>query len=41
MRLSVDSGLYYRILEGGPQPLGFEPDVQWEEFTDPNIIDDY
>jgi hypothetical protein len=41
MRLAVDSALNLRILEGGPQPLVFEPDIQWDEFTDPNIIDGY
>ncbi len=41
IRLSVDSGLGFRVLDGDSQPLVFEPDVQWVDFTDPNIIDGY
>lgn len=38
IRLAVDTELNYRILEGGPALLVFEPDVDWAHFTDPNII---
>ena len=41
IRLSVDSELNFRMREGGSQPLVFEPEVLWDEFTDPNIIDGY
>ena len=41
MRLIVDSRLTYDVLEGGPDPLVFEPDVDWAVFTDPNIIHRY
>jgi hypothetical protein len=41
MELVVDSGLNFRIARGGPNPLVFEPEVDWSEFKDPNIIDGY
>lgn len=41
IRLAVDSQLNYRVLEGGPAPLVFEPEVDWAAFTDPSIIDGY
>jgi len=41
MRLIVDSQLTYDVLEGGPDPLVFEPDVDWAAFTDPSIIHGY
>ncbi|UCF79076.1 MAG: hypothetical protein JSW03_02135 [Candidatus Eiseniibacteriota bacterium] len=41
MEIVVGSNLNYRIVEGGPTPLVFEPDVDWSQFRDPNIIDGY
>ena len=41
MRLVVDSELNYRVEEGGPTPLVFEPEVDWSTFTEPTIIDGY
>ena len=41
MRLIVDSRLTYEVLEGGSDPLVFEPDVDWAVFNDPSIIDGY
>ena len=41
IELTVDSGLNYRIEKGGPSPLVFEPEIDWSEFKDPNIIDGY
>jgi hypothetical protein len=41
MRLVVDSDLNYRIEQGGSSPLVFEPDIDWSQFKDPNIIDGY
>ena len=41
MRLSIESTLSWRILEGGSNPLVFEPELDWATFADPNIIDGY
>ena len=41
MELIVDSELNYRIPNGGPSPLVFEPEIDWSEFKDPTIIDGY
>ena len=41
IEITVDSDLSNRVVKGGPDPLVFEPDVNWSEFTDPNIIDGY
>jgi len=41
MELVVDSELNYRIPNGGPSPLVFEPEIDWSEFKDPTIIDGY
>jgi hypothetical protein len=41
MHITVDSELKYRVEEEGAQPLIFEPHVNWETFTGPNIIDVY
>jgi hypothetical protein len=41
MELFVDSDLSYRVECGGPNPLVFEPDIDWSKFEDPNIIDGY
>lgn len=41
IELVVDSELNYRIENGGPDPLVFEPEIDWNEFKDPNIIDGY
>jgi hypothetical protein len=41
MVLVVDSELNYRIVKGGPQPLVFEPDLDWNTFEDATIIDGY
>ncbi len=41
MRFAVDHELNHSVLEGGPEPLLFEPDVDWDSFSDPNIIDGY
>jgi hypothetical protein len=39
--LVVDSDLNHRIVEGGPTPLVFEPEVDWSRFKEPDIIDGY
>jgi hypothetical protein len=41
IELLVDSELNYRIVKGGPNPLVFEPEIDWTTFKDPNIIDGY
>jgi hypothetical protein len=41
IELAVDSELNHRILKGGPNPLVFEPEIDWSTFKDPNIIDGY
>jgi hypothetical protein len=41
MELVVDSELNCRIVQGGPRPLVFEPEIDWSGFKDPTIIDGY
>lgn len=41
MELVVDSELNYKILKGGVNPLVFEPEIDWGNFKQPTIIDDY
>jgi hypothetical protein len=41
MRLVVGSNLKYQITAGGREPLIFEPEVDWSNFTEPNIIHAY
>ena len=41
MVIVVDSELHHRVVQGGPEPLVFEPHVEWSSFPDPNIIDGY
>jgi len=41
LHISLDSGLKYRVEEKDARPLVFEPRLDWETFTKPNIIDDY
>ncbi len=41
MRFVVDSDLNSRIVEGNRTLLVFEPEIDWGNFKDPNIIDGY
>jgi hypothetical protein len=41
MQLTLDSDLQVLAREPGADPLVFEPHVDWESFTQPNIIDAY
>jgi hypothetical protein len=41
IRMTLDSALVPQIHEGGEEPLVFQPDVDWETFSEPNIIDAY
>ncbi len=41
LHISVDSELNSQVREKEAEPLLFEPDVNWEIFEGPNIINDY
>lgn len=41
LQISVDSDLQFKVLSRGSQPYVFEPFVDWQSFTAPNIIHDY
>jgi hypothetical protein len=41
LQIVVDSELRYRVNEPDAQPLVFEPHINWETFTEPNIIYTY
>jgi hypothetical protein len=41
MRFVVDSTLKRRVYDRDSKPLLFEPEVNWETFTEPNIIHAY
>jgi hypothetical protein len=41
LALEVDEELHWRVISRGASPLLFEPDIQWDTFTKPNIIHDY
>ena len=39
MHLTVDSDMRYQVSETGAEPLVFQPQIDWSNFTEPNIID--
>ncbi len=41
LRITLDSELWYSVEENDAQPLVFEPHVDWDTFTEPNIIHAY
>ena len=41
MQLTVDNELHYQVQTAGADPLVFEPQLNWETFTEPNIIHAY
>jgi hypothetical protein len=41
LHLTLDSELNWSIKESNANPLVFMPDVDWEHFEAPNIINDY
>ncbi len=41
IKVVIDSDLNYRILTGSPSLLVFEPDVDWNRFQEPNILNGY
>jgi hypothetical protein len=38
---TVDSNLRYQVHQSGAEPLIFQPNINWDTFTDPNIIHAY
>jgi len=41
LHLTIDSDMQVSVREAGAQPLVFLPDVDWKNFSEPNIIDSY
>jgi len=41
LHLAIDEELRASVSEPDASPLMFEPSVDWERFTAPNIIHDY
>jgi len=41
LHITLDSELTYQVNNEGAEPLVFQPDVNWQEFTDPSIINAY
>jgi len=41
IHIALDSAMRYSVEEAGAEPLVFEPQVNWETFTEPNIIHAY
>jgi len=37
----LDSDMHYSGIERGAEPLMFSPQVDWDTFADPTIIDAY
>lgn len=41
LNIALDHTLKYRVQETEAAPLVFEPHVDWQTFSEPNIIDAY
>ena len=41
LNIQIDGELNYQLLQKAARPLVFEPEVDWDNFTEPNIIDAY
>ncbi len=41
LRLRVDSELRWSLADSDAEPLVFEPEVDWETFSEPNITHAY
>jgi hypothetical protein len=41
MHMTIDSDLRFSVSEAGAAPLMFSPDVDWDNFKEPTIIDSY
>ena len=41
MRLTVDSDLRWSLQDSDAEPLVFEPQIDWETFSEPNITHAY
>ena len=39
--ITIDSDMSFSVREDGAEPLVFMPQVDWETFAEPNIIDAY
>ena len=38
IQFTLDSKLNFQVKSAGAQPLVFEPHLDWETFTEPNIV---
>ena len=41
MTIIIDSEMEFSVSDKGAEPLVFMPQVDWETFAEPNIIDAY
>ena len=41
LNITMDGQLQFRLAQEEARPLVFSPDVDWENFTEPNIIHAY
>jgi hypothetical protein len=41
LQITLDSEMSFRVQTEGAEPLIFEPQINWPEFTEPNIINAY
>ena len=41
MTITIDSDMKFSVCEDEAEPLVFMPQVDWETFAEPNIIDAY
>ncbi|MFN2174893.1 MAG: hypothetical protein ACK2U3_02960 [Anaerolineales bacterium] len=41
MHIELDSAMQYCVAEEGAEPLIFLPQINWEAFREPNIINAY
>jgi hypothetical protein len=39
MHIHMDHDLGYRVEEDRARPMVFEPSIDWDTFTEPNILD--
>lgn len=39
--ITLDSQMNFQVHNAGADPFIFEPNVNWAEFSEPNIIDAY
>ena len=41
IRITIDSDLRYQVDEEACDPLVFEPEMDWQGFAEPNIVNAY